>query len=82
MVLLSVIDKTAGGADQNIDAAFQHFQLFVITVTAVGQAEFQAGSLRQGFCISVDLYRQFSRRCHNQRARLVNFTVSNCRMRE
>jgi len=82
MVLFSVINQTAGGADQNIDAAFQHFQLFVITVTAVGQAEFQAGGLCQWLCVSVDLYRQFSRRGHNQRARLVNFAVSNCRVRK
>ena len=38
MVLFCVVDKTTGRADKNIDAAFQHFQLFVVTVAAISQA--------------------------------------------
>lgn len=48
MVLFGVVDKTAGGPNQDIDAAFQHFQLFIVAVAAVGRAKFQAGGLRQG----------------------------------
>ena len=65
MVLFGVVDKTAGGPNQDIDAAFQHFQLFIVAVAAIGQAKFQAGGLRQGLSVCVDLYRQFSRRGHN-----------------
>ncbi len=32
VVLLRVIDQTTSGADQNIDAAFQHFQLLIVAV--------------------------------------------------
>ena len=46
MVLFGVVDKTAGGPNQDIDAAFQHFQLFIVAVAAVGGAKFQAGGLR------------------------------------
>ena len=35
MALFRIIDKTTGGADQDINAAFEHFKLFVIAVTAV-----------------------------------------------
>ena len=65
MVLFGVVDKATGGADQNIHAAFQHFQLLIVAVAAIGQAKLQASSLRQRFSVSVDLYRQFSRRGHN-----------------
>ena len=37
MVLFGVVDKTAGGPNQDIDAAFQHFQLFIVAVAAVGR---------------------------------------------
>ena len=43
MILLRVIDQAAGGCHQNINALFQHFQLFVITVSAIGETQFQAG---------------------------------------
>lgn len=65
MVLFGVIDKTAGGTDQDIHTAFQHFQLLIVAVAAIGRAQLQAGSLRRGFSVCVDLYRQFSRRGHN-----------------
>ncbi len=49
MVLFGVVDKTAGGPNQDIDAAFQYFQLFIVAVAAVGRrAKFQAGGLRRG----------------------------------
>ena len=82
MVLFGVVDKTASGTDQDIHTAFQHFQLLIVAVAAIGQAKLQACSLRQGFSVSVDLYRQFSRRGHNKRARLVNFAVCNRWMRQ
>ena len=65
VVLFGVIDKTAGGTDQDIHTAFQHFQLLFVAVAAIGQAKLKSGRLRQGFSVCVDLYRQFSRRCHN-----------------
>ncbi len=46
MVLFGVINKAACGADQNIDAAFQHFQLLVVAIAAVSQTQFQACRLR------------------------------------
>ena len=65
MVLFRVIDQTTSGTDQNIDTAFQHFQLLVVAVAAVSQTQLQTGGLRQRFSIRVDLYRQFTRWCHN-----------------
>lgn len=65
MVLFCVVDKTAGGTDQDIHTAFQHFQLLIVTIAAISRADFQARSLHQGFSVCVDLYRQFSRRGHN-----------------
>ena len=82
MVLFGVVDKATGGTDQNIHAAFQHFQLLIVAVAAVSQAEFQTGSLRQRFGVSVDLNRQFTRRRHDQRARLVDLAVSDRRVSE
>ena len=38
MVLFCVVNETTSSADKNIDAAFQHFQLFVIAITAISQA--------------------------------------------
>ncbi|MNS60932.1 hypothetical protein D3C72_939440 [compost metagenome] len=82
VVLFSVINQAARGADKNINAAFQHFQLFIIAVTAISQTQLQASGLSQRFCVSVDLHRKFSRWSHDQRTRLVNFSVSNCWMRK
>ena len=82
MVLLRVIDQTTSGTDQNIDAAFQHFQLLIVAVAAVSQTQLQTGGLRQWLSVGVDLYRQFTRRRHNQRARLVNLAVGDSRVRE
>ena len=80
--MLRVIDQTTGGADQNIDAAFQHFQLLIVAVAAVSQTQLQTGGLRQRFSVRVDLYRQFTRRRHNQRARLVYLAIGDSRVRE
>ncbi|SXT89990.1 Uncharacterised protein [Klebsiella pneumoniae] len=82
VVLLRVIDQTTSGADQNIDAAFQHFQLLIVAVAAVSQTQLQTGGLRQWLSVGVDLYRQFTRRRHNQRARLVNLAIGDSRVRE
>ena len=41
MVLFGVIDKTAGGTDQDIHTAFQHFQLFIVAVAAIGRPSFR-----------------------------------------
>ena len=81
MILFCIIDKTASGTDQDIHAAFQHFQLLIVAIAAVS-ANLQAGRLRQRFSVCVDLYRQFSRRSHDKRARLVNFAVCNRWMRK
>lgn len=82
VVLLRVINQTTSGADQNIDAAFQHFQLLIVAVAAVSQTQLQTGGLRQWLSVGVDLYRQFTRRRHNQRARLVNLAIGDSRVRE
>lgn len=82
MVLFGVIDQATGGADQNINAAFQYFQLLIVAVAAVSQTELQTGGLRQRFGVSVNLYRQLARRRHDQRARLVNLAVGDGRVRE
>jgi hypothetical protein len=47
VVLFRVIDQTTSGTDQNIDAAFQHFQLLIVAVAAVSQTQLQTGGLRQ-----------------------------------
>lgn len=75
MILFSVIDQAACRTDQNIYAVGQHFKLFVVTVAAVSQAQFQTGCLRQRFGVGVDLYCQFTRRSHDQGARLIDLTA-------
>ena len=82
MVLFGVVDKATGGTDQNIHAAFQYFQLLIVAVAAVCQAQLQTGRLRQRFGVSMNLYRQFTRRRHDQRARLVDLAVSDRRVSE
>ncbi len=81
VVLLRVIDQTTSGTDQNIDAAFQHFQLLIVAVAAVSQTQLQTGGLRQWLSVGVDLYRQFTRRRHNQRARWLT-AIGDSRVRE
>ncbi|MNV47886.1 hypothetical protein D3C71_1397690 [compost metagenome] len=82
IVLFGVIDQTTGSTDQDIHAAFQHFQLFVVAVAAIRQAKFQAGGLGQGFRVGVDLYRQFTRWRHDQGARLVGLAILFRRVRK
>ena len=65
VVLLGVVNQTPRGANQNVNAAFQHFQLFVVAITTVSQTQLQAGSFRQRFRVGVDLHGKFTRRCHN-----------------
>lgn len=48
MVLFGVVDKTAGGPNQDIDAAFQHFQLFIVAVAAVGGPSFRPVACARG----------------------------------
>ncbi|VEB51967.1 Uncharacterised protein [Salmonella enterica subsp. enterica] len=38
MVLFGVVDQSARRTNKNINAAFQHFKLLVVTIAAVSQA--------------------------------------------